>query len=202
MKKLTKTFLLIVLSFCMVLSGATAITFAQDATAITYQNVSYSLQEQPRLRVESDEHGTGLTFLVSIPKAEFEALEGKENITFGVLVAKKSSVDQFPLTAQNVFYDGAYVINGKAEAGKPSLAQFEMSAENFFADEDIYYHKATLKNISTNLATCEFVGVAYIKYDLDGIQQYVFKNSACASTSYTAQKVLEDKTKVDAILGG
>jgi len=187
---------------------------AEEQTVYSVNEVSLTMADGALLRVNEEDGKTGLRFMATMSKEEYQGLMANENykgITFGVVIApevyhKNNALNQVNLfDAENAVYDWAeydlatqeWVYNGT------KTRVINIWAEELSEYDGDYAIKGSITNIKESNLLLDFVGVAYIKAELqDGSFEYKFPEEIKAGENavYVSQKYIDVLEKSGASL--
>ena len=156
----------------------------------------------------------GLRFSATLDKETYLALEsletaesegaGDTSVSYGMLIAPYSAVQEHDLTAATVFGFGDE--SGKVYTWEEENAEGKIPVLNITYNdllpmkdsEEFYEINGSIVDLKERNYTREFVGRAYIKYEKDGVAEYTFADYAggnvtnnARSATYVAQKAQE-----------
>ena len=156
----------------------------------------------------------GLRFSATLDKETYLALEsletaesegaGDTSVSYGMLIAPYSAVQEHDLTAATVFGFGGE--SGKVYTWEEENAEGKIPVLNITYNdllpmkdsEEFYEINGSIVDLKERNYTREFVGRAYIKYEKDGVAEYTFADYAggnvtnnARSATYVAQKAQE-----------
>lgn len=159
----------------------------------------------------------GLRFSATLDKETYLALEsletadsegsesaGNTSVSYGMLIAPYSAVQEHDLTAATVFGFGGE--SGKVYTWEEENAEGKIPVLNITYNdllpmkdsEEFYEINGSIVDLKERNYTREFVGRAYIKYEKDGVAEYTFADYAggnvtnnARSATYVAQKAQE-----------
>lgn len=193
MKNIKKIILsLSALTLCCVASGSvlTAVT-ASAETANTVSTVNFQMVSGASIRLDSntedDKDENGIRYQITMPDAEYKALERNSaytNVSYGILIAPSDYVEKYgELNKANVFgtnavydwavknEDGEWIYNGS----KTRIMNFESDTLSPWSkDETMRTYFSSIVNLNENNISRQFVGVGYIKYSTTTGTDYVF----------------------------
>ena len=208
MKKSAVCFILGIMcaSFC-VAGGAAYYAEAEDETS---SSVPLQMVEGASVRIAEGEKGlSGIRWKVTMPTAEYDALEKDEaytDVSYGILIAPYDYHEQNPLTAASVFGCGGektYTWEGDEGADEESgyTPIINLETETLFtSDKDpgnVHFYGSVV-DVKPDNFTRKFIGVGYIAYiGTDGEVSYGFaaENDNARSAAYVAQKAIDDETE-------
>ena len=221
MKTLTRKLTLISLALCMILCCSFAMfTFSARASELTIYNSSYGLYKGASVKVglneenEFDYNTNGIRFMVTMPAAEYTALED-DTVSYGILIAPYDYIEKYgALNAANVFgvgdgavqkynFDGSNGLVKIANVETETLAYNAGNAEKGVAP--FYYYNASMVKLLPENVERQFVAVAYLKqttvdqYQMSETNYHFVENENMLeenvrSMSYVAQIAIEDAT--------
>lgn len=156
----------------------------------------------------------GLRFSATLDKETYLALEsletadsegaGDTSVSYGMLIAPYSAVQEHDLTAATVFGFGDE--SGKVYTWEEENAEGKIPVLNITYNdllpmkdsEEFYEINGSIVDLKERNYTREFVGRAYIRYEKDGVAEYTFADYAggnvtnnARSATYVAQKAQE-----------
>lgn len=156
----------------------------------------------------------GLRFSATLDKETYLALEsletaesegaGDTSVSYGMLIAPYSAVQEHDLTAATVFGFGGE--SGKVYTWEEENAEGKIPVLNITYNdllpmkdsEEFYEINGSIVDLKERNYTREFVGRAYIRYEKDGVAEYTFADYAggnvtnnARSATYVAQKAQE-----------
>ena len=159
----------------------------------------------------------GLRFSATLDKETYLALEsletadsegsesvGNTSVSYGMLIAPYSAVQEHDLTAATVFGFGGE--SGKVYTWEEENAEGKIPVLNITYNdllpmkdsEEFYEINGSIVDLKERNYTREFVGRAYIRYEKDGVAEYTFADYAggnvtnnARSATYVAQKAQE-----------
>ena len=156
----------------------------------------------------------GLRFSATLDKETYLALEsletaesegaGNTSVSYGMLIAPYSAVQEHELTAATVFGFGDE--SGKVYTWEEENAEGKIPVLNITYNdllpmkdsEEFYEINGSIVDLKERNYTREFVGRAYIRYEKDGVAEYTFADYAggnvtnnARSATYVAQKAQE-----------
>ncbi len=156
----------------------------------------------------------GLRFSATLDKETYLALEsletaesegaGNTSVSYGMLIAPYSAVQEHDLTAATVFGFGNE--SGKVYTWEEENAEGKIPVLNITYNdllpmkdsEEFYEINGSIVDLKERNYTREFVGRAYIRYEKDGVAEYTFADYAggnvtnnARSATYVAQKAQE-----------
>lgn len=159
----------------------------------------------------------GLRFSATLDKETYLALEsletadsegsesvGNTSVSYGMLIAPYSAVQEHDLTAATVFGFGDE--SGKVYTWEEENAEGKIPVLNITYNdllpmkdsEEFYEINGSIVDLKERNYTREFVGRAYIRYEKDGVAEYTFADYAggnvtnnARSATYVAQKAQE-----------
>lgn len=207
MKKKNVFMLVALLASATLTAGALTIHTASATTGEGFSVADFQMLEGASVRysltAETEEeryNDSGIRFHAVLPTTTYEGYEAAEadgtvNVSYGMIIAPYSYYKNFAeINAASVFGEGGekkYYYSGEESAdGQKQIINItydRLEASTEVGYENYHEIKGSItKILDTNYAT-EFIGRAYVKYEVNGVAQYDFAEYLDGDASNTAR---------------